>query len=142
VALAGSEIDTLEVAAGGRRAVIARDSSGVFVRVSGGNGGAEDSEINRVAANLPFVRVTGFVDDRPAITPADRRRYGLDPPSLRLSLKLRNGERRDLAFGGTGAGGVYTHRPGAGVVWLDEPTVDDLRRLAGSQDSPSTGNPR
>jgi len=150
VALGGSEIDTLEVTAGPSRAVLARDSSGVFVRISEKDASAGDPEANRVAANLPHVRVTRFVHDR-AATPAELRRYGLDPPSVRLGLRLRNGEHLEVAFGRATAEGVYAYRPQTGVVLVEEQTVDDLRRLAapggggnhrgsGGPGEPLTGN--
>jgi hypothetical protein len=120
VDLGASEIDSLRVVAGDR--VVA--------------GAASDPEIERVASNLPHLRVTRFADEM-AEAPADLHRYGLDAPALRLVLRLRNGEPREVLFGAAGADGVYAHRVGRpGVVVVSPSTVEDLERLVAGPTAP------
>jgi hypothetical protein len=116
VDLGAAAIDSLRITAGGRTAAAAAADSGA---------GALAIAIQ----NLPHLRVSAFADER-AQSPAELARYGLAPPALQIAIRLRNGERREVYFGGEDAatGGIYAHRPGSpGVVVAPRAAVDQLR---------------
>ena len=127
VDLGTSAIDSLTIIAGARtRAAAAADSG------AGTLAGA--------IQNLPHLRVTEFADER-AQSPAELARYGLAPPGLRIALRLRNGERREVYFGSEDAatGGIYAHRPGIpGVVVAPRTAVDQLTEALSSVVGPDT----
>jgi hypothetical protein len=127
VDLGGSEIDTMRVISGSKVAVIARDSTGAFRRADG----IADPTADRVASSLPHIRATRFVDER-AGRPAELRRYGLDRPSLRLELRLRNGAPQEVVFGRTEGDLVFAWRPGrSGVALVNASVVSDFESLVG-----------
>lgn len=127
VDLGGSEIDTMRVILGSEVQVIARDSTGAFRRA----GEIADPTADRVASSLPHIRATRFVDER-AARPAEWSRYGLDRPSLRLELRLRNGATQEVVFGRTEGDFVFAWRPGrSGVALVNTSVMSDFESLVG-----------
>ncbi len=144
--LGAARIDTLEVAGGGTTILAARDASGQIAQV----GAAEaeiappPGELERLAANLPRVEVTRFADET-ATDPPALRRFGLDPPHVRLRLRLSNGGTRVVLLGHADpeGHGVFAHRVGTpGVVVIGHATAGDLIQLVfGAQALPPSGGP-
>jgi Domain of unknown function (DUF4340) len=115
VDLGSSAIDSLTIAASGRMAAAAAADSGT-------------GELAIAIQNLPHLRVAEFADER-AQSSAELARYGLVPPRLQIAIRLRNGERREVYFGGEhlATGGIFAHRPGIpGVVVVPRSAVDQL----------------
>jgi len=138
VDLGASTIDSLTIVAGRRTASAATGNPDSLREADYGS-----EPFAGAIENLPHLQVTAFADER-AQSPAELARYGLAPPALRIAIRLRNGERREVYFGGEDAatGGIYAHRPGTpGVVVAPRAAVDQLRdaltAVAGSDTLPA-----
>jgi hypothetical protein len=144
--LGPAEIDTLEVAGGGTTIVAARDSSGHFQQVGTQTADqtAPADQLDRLAMNLPHVLVTRFADET-ATGPSVLRGFGLDPPYVRLRLRLSNGEARVVLLGHADpeGDGVFAHRAGSpGVVVVGHATAGDLIQLVyGERALPPSASP-
>lgn len=144
--LGPAEIDTLEIAGGGTTILAARDSSGHFQQVGTetADQAAPADQLDRLAMNLPHVAVTRFADET-ATGPSVLRGFGLDPPYVRLRLRLSNGDARVVLLGHADpeGDGVFAHRAGSpGVVVVGHATAGDLIQLVyGERALPPSANP-
>jgi hypothetical protein len=143
--LGAAEIDTLEVTGGGTAILAARDSTGQIAQVGVAEADVAPpaAELARLVMNLPRVEVTRFADET-ATGPSTLRDFGLDPPYVRLRLRLSNGEARIVLQGHADpeGHGVFAHRVGTpGVVVIGHATAGDLIQLVyGAQALPPSGS--
>lgn len=100
-----SDISTIKIESKGKPLIFEKNDSGW--RLSGfSNFSVDLDKVVQMMTNLQDVKATQFVRD----TKSDLKSFGLDKPSLRLTLEGKNGEtpfKNEITFGKSDKGNLY-----------------------------------